>query len=61
MYQLKLTINSGNKSAHPGGPVDFNYQSSYASNIGVLTGHHHGLRLLLGEIVGMQEAAGANA
>jgi len=41
--------------------VDFNYQSSYASNIGVLTGHHHGLRLLLGEIVGMQEAAGANA
>jgi len=60
-YQLQLTLNSGNKTAVPGIPVDWNYQSVHVANISSLTGHYQGLRLLLGEIVGMQEAAGVNA
>ena len=60
-YQIQLTINSGNKVAVPGYPMDWNYQSNHVDGVGLLSGHYHGLQLLLGEIIGMQEAAGTNA
>jgi hypothetical protein len=60
-YQLQLTLNPGDKSSFPGGPVDWNYQSPHIMNMSNLTGHTQGLRLLYNEIVGMQQAAGVNA
>lgn len=56
-YELQRVINTGNKAAHPGGPIDWNYQTPQLVDLTLKSGVNHGAMLALDEFSALQQAA----
>jgi hypothetical protein len=56
-YETQRIINPGNKVAHAGGPIDFNYQSPHVVGLSLLSGVPHGYMLAIDEFTSLQQAS----